>query len=343
MPPDPPRPPLPSRRRALAILGGAASLIAWRAGAAPPPRRCEWRGTALGADARLVLYAHAEAHAERAAAAAVAEIERLEREFSLYRPDSALCRLNRDGVLAAPSPDMLALLREAVRWGDATGGAFDVTVQPLWELHARHFAGRPDDADGPPAAAIARARALVDYRRIELTAERISLAANTAVTLNGIAQGYVTDRVADLLRGLGWSDVLIDLGEQRALGRPADRRPWTVAIADPNDRAASLAQVPLEHSAMATSAGAGTVLDRHGRHHHLFEPATGRSAPYWRSVTVIADRATAADALSTAAAVLPPPRAFEVLRRAGVSRAWLFDPGRWLHRIDGDSVTSVRI
>ena len=328
-------PSLPARRRALAVVAFGAALFACRVGAAPPPRRYAWRGRALGADARLVLYAHSEAHAERAVVAAVAEIERLECEFSLYRPESALCRLNRDGVLPAPSFDMLALLGEALRWGDASGGAFDVTVQPLWALYARHFAEQPDAAAGPAAAAIAEAQAVVDYRRIDLTAARITLPPGAAVTLNGIAQGYITDRVADLLRGLGWSDVLIDLGEQRALGRPACGRLWTVAIADPDHRNGALARVGLDGLAMATSAGAGTRFDRHSRCHHLFEPASGRSAPYWRSVTVVAERATAADALSTAAAVLPPPRAFALLRRAGVRRAWLLDAGRTLYRLEG--------
>lgn len=336
------RTPPPSRRRVLAIVAGCAALLAGGA-RARPSRRFVWQGTALGAEARIVLDARSEAEAADALAATLAEVERLEGEFSLYRPSSALCRLNRDGVLPAPSADMLALLRAAMDWGQRTDGAFDVTVQPLWRLYARHFALHPDDAEGPPAAAIARARGVVDYRRIGVSAEAITLAPGAAITLNGIAQGYITDRVADLLGERGWSSVLVDLGEQRALGRRGDGAAWRLAIADPDHRDRELARTTIARAAMATSAGGGAAFDAHRRHHHLFDPATGRSAPYWRAVTVIADRATAADALATAAAVLPPPVAFAVLLRAGVRRAWLLDARRTLYRLERGALTSARI
>lgn len=298
-----------SRRRALSIVAGAGALLLPRRGWAEAPRLFEWRGTALGAEAHLALYHRDEAAAAAAVGAAVAEVERLEGEFSLYRPDSALVRLNRDGVLDRPSLDMLRLLQASIRFGELSGGAFDVTVQPLWELYARHFAAHPDDAGGPSAAELRRACRRVDFRRIDVAPGRITLAPGTAVTLNGIAQGYITDRIAELLRDRGWRDVLVDLGEIRGLGSHPDGRPWTIGLPDPQRIQTLLAEIPLGRRAAATSAGSGTTFDPAGRYHHLFIPRTGRCAGTYRAVSVLADQAMVADALSTAFSAMPREQA----------------------------------
>ena len=309
-----------TRRRFLTITAAAAGVAAIpTAGAAVTP--VEWRGTALGAQALLRLHHPDAATAWRLVADCLAEVERLEGVFSLHRPDSALCRLNRDGALEAPPLDLVILLNEAKRYGDLTGGAFDVTVQPLWDLHARHFAGPNADPAGPPDAAVAAARALVDYRRIDVAPDRIAFdRPGMAVTLNGIAQGYITDRVAERLRAAGMAHVLVHLGETRALGPAENGRPWRVGIADPAaPERAPVRTVDLVNGAVATSGGYGTRFS--ARCHHLFDPATGRSANHVDSVTVMAPTATAADALSTALAVLPPGEAPRLLAASGAARA----------------------
>jgi len=320
-----------NRRRVLGVIAGAGALMMAGRGRASsaPRRRFQWRGTALGADARIVLYHRDRAEAEAAIRLSVAEIDRLESEFSLYRRVSRLCRLNEDGVLARPSPDMVRLLTLCRRFGDLSGGAFDVTVQPLWKLFADHFAAHPADSEGPAPAAIAAALTLVDYSRIGVSSECITLGAGMAVTLNGIAQGYITDRVADLLRRRGWTNVLINLGEIRALDGHPGARPWRVALAESGQT------VPLDNMAMATSAGHGTRFDLAGRHHHLFDPLSGESGRLYRDVTVIAPEAATADALSTAIYVAPRDRAAAILRRAGKAEAWLTETGGETEHLSG--------
>lgn len=303
-----------TRRRVLAILAGVAGVglgggSARAAGGRP--QRFTWRGTALGADAAIVLFHPRAEVAETTFAACLAEIERLEREFSLYRPDSALVRLNETGNLPAPSLDMRALLAASRRISERTEGAFDPTVQVLWRLYARHFTLFPGDRQGPPPADIARARHLVDYRRVVVAADRIVLPPGMALTLNGIAQGYVTDRVADLLRVRGWSNVLINLGEFRALdGRP-DGVPWSLDLANGEERRA----IPLVNRAIAVSRAAATAFEPTARHHHLFVPSTGESATQTGALAVLADSATVADGLSTALYVMPAERRPGCLRR----------------------------
>jgi FAD:protein FMN transferase len=321
-----------SRRRALGVLAAAAGLPLAGASRAAVPIH-SWHGSALGADARLLL-AHPEgAVARRAIAACRDEIVRLEGIFSLHRPDSELSRLNRDGTLERASHDLRSLLAEAQRFGALSRGAFDVTVQPLWELYAAHFAAHPDDSAGPPAQRVDAARRLVDYRALAVEGARVRLLRPAmAVTLNGIAQGYVTDRIADLLRAAGFPSVLVQLGETFAGDPPPRGGPWRIGIADPHAPDRTIETVDAVDLAIATSSGLATRFDAAGRHHHLFDPATGRSAHRCASVTVLAARATAADALSTALAVAPLAAAPDLLRHADATAFYVASDRsrRWL-------------
>lgn len=299
-----------TRRRFIAIAA-TATLLPGAAGARA--RRFEWQGGALGAEAKIVLYHPDKAAAEAAINACLAEISRLEDEFSLYRPASALNRLNASGRLAEPSHDMRRLLQLCRQYGDLSQGAFDPSIQPLWQLYAGHFASQPGDSAGPDPDAISAVQRHIDYRRIAIGAEDIRLDPGMALTLNGIAQGYITDRVADLLRARGWSNVLLNLGEIRAL----PGRTWSVAL--PGDVPA----LDLSNAAVATSAGAGSPFAGPEGPHHLLHPVTGRSAGRYTSVSVLARTATAADALSTAMYLTAPERAADLLARGGGRQAWL--------------------
>ena len=153
-----------------------------------------------------------------------------------------------------------------------------------------------------------------------------------AVTLNGIAQGYITDRVAELLRAAGFASVLVQLGETVAGAPRSEGRPWRVGIPDPFAPDRVLETLDAVEVAIATSSGRATRFDAAGRHHHLFDPATGRSADRYASVTVVAARATTADALSTALAVASPAAAPHLLREADAAALFVAADGRprWL-------------
>lgn len=100
----------------------------------------------------------------------------------------------------------------------------------------------------PSAEEVAAARQLVGWQGIEVEPSRLALARRgMAVTLNGIAQGYITDRVAEMLRGAGMGNVLVSLGETRALGPHPEGRPWEIAPAEGADA------LPLSDGALATS------------------------------------------------------------------------------------------
>jgi len=192
------------------------------------------------------------------------------------------------------------LLSEAQMYADMTGGAFDITVQPLWRLYADHFARKSAHPDGPTPQAIGDALAHVDYKAVSIASDCVAFEkANMAVTLNGIAQGYITDRVAELLRQGGLENVLMDLGEIRGLGEHPAGRPWRIGLKSSQASGHINGIVELGARALATSAGNGTAFDEDGRHHHLLDPRSGKSSRRYLSLSVAAPSATTADALST--------------------------------------------
>jgi FAD:protein FMN transferase len=305
-----------TRRRAAILLGaGGAGLLC--GGQAAPVTLYRWQATSLGSPVRLLLY-----HSDRRAAAAVIarcrdEIERLERCFALYRADSEIATLNRTGRLAAPSQDFRLVLAQALRLSRVSEGAFDPTVQPLWDLYARHFfAPASPPAEGPPARDIEAARALVDWRSIAVTEDAITLARpGMGLTLNGIAQGYVVDRVTEVLREHGCTRLLADMGKSEiaARGRHADGRAWHVGIVDPRAQERFARTLDLADCALCTSGGYGTKFEPTGRHHHLFDPQRGTSASHFIAVSVLAPSAMVADGLSTMLYVAPPERSADLV------------------------------
>lgn len=313
------------RRRFIGIMAAtsAAALTpwAWRpAAAAVEPAPTTWNGIALGANAQLQIHHPDRVWARQLIERALTEVHRLENVFSLYLDDSALARLNRDGFLNDAPGDLLRLLQESHGYSHITGGAFDPSVQPLWTLYADAIrAGTGLPAEGLLRQALRR----VDYRAIEVDGRSIRLARpGMALTLNGIAQGYITDRVTELLRDAGLDHALIDMGEVRGLNRTVDHRPWRVGLADDSDERKVLHTLEIRNRAVSTSSGLGTVLDDHGNVTHIFDPRSGRSTRRYRSVSVEAGNATLADALSTAFCLLDENSIQRIAMDAGV-KAWV--------------------
>lgn len=283
-----------TRRRTLRLVAASAVF----AGAGAAARRGDlfrWRGVALGADAEMTLLCADELEADRLFSVATNEIARLETVFSLYRPDSALSRLNEKLELAHPPAELLEVLSIADSAHRATGGAFDPAVQSLWAYHA-------EVATGGANADAARFEKLVaesGWGKVHWSADRVAISSPAAaLTLNGIAQGYITDRVASLLRAQGMKNVLIDLGEIVASGRKSPLSRWRIGIADAAGEQED--DIALENSAMATSAPLATTFDQAGRLSHIIDPRTGIPAQSpWRRISVIHHSAAFADAIST--------------------------------------------
>lgn len=254
-----------TRRRFLAI--SAASL------AAAPARAHVWRGQALGAEVEITIRAP-RAVADSALVKAIEVIRAVEARFSLFDPSSRLSALNAAGRLDRPDAMVLSLFAEADRAFRLTGGLFDPTVQPLWRALAE---GQETET----------ARALIGWERVRFDLEAVELGAGQALTFNGIAQGFATDRVAEILSGAGLREVLVNIGEFRANGGP-----WRLGLSDPGF--GYLGTRTLNSGAIATSSPMAVPLAGQGHILHRF------ARPLWSTVSVEAEDATTADAFSTA-------------------------------------------
>ncbi|MCW5716460.1 MAG: FAD:protein FMN transferase [Bauldia sp.] len=304
-----------SRRQALKVVAATAAIpvavTGWRL-LGPAATFHTWEGEVLGAVSSLTLYHSNATYARRTIDRMIAEVRRLEAVFSLFRPTSELSRLNASGRIDGASRDLVTVMDAARAAGEVTGGAFDTTVQPLWDVYAAHFARPGADPAGPSAAVVEAARRLVGYRNIEIGSRSVAFAEpGMMATLNGIAQGYITDTVADILRNEGFNHVVVELGETRVVGDHPDGRPWRVGLR--NQEGATDRMIDLADGSVALHGGYGTVFDPEGRNHHIFDPSTGLSAHRVADVVVLSPRAIVADAIGVGLYVTGEERAAAII------------------------------
>jgi FAD:protein FMN transferase len=316
----------------LAAAATAATLWrgrAWTAGAAPeggerlPDGRFLVRGAALAFGTTVTIAAVHEdpAVARGAITEALGEARRVDALMSVYRKDSEVGRLNAEGVLHGPDPHLVRVLDRAQQVAELSGGAFDVTVQPLWTL----FVACRGEGRLPAPREIASARALVGYRGLEVSRRRVALARpGMGITLNGIAQGYAADLALAALAGRGVRDALLDTGEFGAEGVRAPSRPWTVGVQHPRDGSALLGTVAMDGRFLATSGDYATTFSDDRLYHHIFDPATGVSPVGLSSVVVAASSGMDADALTKPLMILDRARAERLLAGfAGAGALWV--------------------
>jgi thiamine biosynthesis lipoprotein len=242
--------------------------------------------------------------AQDAAEEAFREMDRVVDLLNRYDSSSALSYLNVEGVIPDPPSELADVMGQARYFHDASGGAFDSTVQPLVDL----FRGRVGAE--PTPSKIEDALSLVDGGRVEMNGKGIRLGIpGMGVTLDGIAKGYVVDRMADILGRKGLKDFLINAGgDIRSAGFREDGEEWRVGVQDPA-KAGNLPDVfGLSNVAVATSGSYEIYFDPDRTYHHIVSAREGRSPRISQSVSVIAPTTLAADALATSVFVMGPDR-----------------------------------
>lgn len=279
-----------NRRRCLQITAAAASmgLVGAKALAlSPQVKIAEWRGVALGGMASMRIVHSEPKVAKNMIETAVAELRRLEKIFSLYDPESSLSKLNRDGALSMPPAELVMLLTTARHISKASKGLFDVSVQPLWDHYSHALSGEQVS----PAT-------IIKQEHIGIDRALITLAEGQKITLNGIAQGAITDHLMALFKEHGFRDLLLNTGEISAVGSNKNKRPWRVALGDQDGPT-----VELINAAIATSEA--IPMKTGSAYSHFFNPLTGMNENHFNRVSVVAPNATYADGLSTALMLSP--------------------------------------
>lgn len=252
----------------------------------------------MGTAIRVELWSDDRAGGEAAIDAVMAEMHRIDRAMSPYKPGSELSRLNRDAA-ARPVPvsaEMFALIECSMHWSALSAGAFDITYASVGHLYDYREHVCPDDA------ALESARAGIGWRHLELDARARTVRyahPSTRIDLGGFAKGHAVDRAAAILAHRGIRHALVSAGgDSRVIG---DRRgrPWTIAIRDPRRAGEVVAVLPLEDTAISTSGDYERWFEQDGvRHHHVIDPKTGRSPATIHSVTILGGDGLTTEALS---------------------------------------------
>ncbi len=312
------------RRFIAAIIGSAATGVVWQhwnqsgqsqissPGVAQRKLQPVFRTTrALGTNVSLTVYASDVDKANIAIDAAFNELNLIEDLMSLYRPDSQLCRLNRNGYISDPAPELVEVLNYARELSGQTTGLFDVTIQPLWQL----YVSCKNEGRLPLQQEIQAALKHVDSQHLHLSSDQIRFhKPGMAVSLNGIAQGYATDAVVKVLQQHGVQSAFIDAGEIGTIGQHHNRPFWKVGIKHPRSEDHLLGLAKLNGRCLATSGDYESHFTADYKAHHLLHPKTGLSPQEFSSVTIAAPSAMQADALSTAVFILGPQKGKELIR-----------------------------
>lgn len=241
-----------------------------------------------------------------AAAAAIAEVQRIENKYSRYNADSVVSRINRAAGADAVAVD--AETAELLGFADSlwsqSGGLFDITSGVL--RRAWNFKGGTLPS-GPTVQALLAA---VGWQHVERHGQQVRLALpGMELDFGGFGKEYAVDRAAAVLRQHGVHHALVNLGgDLHALGERGlpqmQGAPWSVHIQHPRADGdnATLAVLPLARGGLATSGDYERFLVVDGaRYCHILDPRTGWPVSYWQSMTVLAPNTTTAGALATIA------------------------------------------
>ena len=232
------------------------------------------------------------------------EMDRVVPLLNRHSGSSALSTLNAQGSLRDAPQELSDVVREAIRLHELSAGAFDISVKPVVDL-------LKTTRDPIPSAVMG----LVDMSALRLSRGAIRLEkSGMGLTLDGIAKGYVVDRMAAVLERRGIQRWLIDAGgDIRASGRKEDDRAWRVGVQDPNKKGDYPAVIDIDTGAVATSGSYENYYDSHGQTHHIVDLATGRCPVRIQSATVQAPTTMMADALATAVFVMHPTQAVTLI------------------------------
>lgn len=267
----------------------------------------EYTSDVFAMDTYMTLTAYGE-NAQEAVEAGIAEIQRLDDLLSTGKDASEVAQINANGG-GVLSEDTDYLVKRALDIYQSTNGAFDISIYPvmqLWGFTTGNFAV-PSESD------LAAKLALVDAGKIILSEENgqtsISLPEGMEIDLGGIAKGYTSGRVMDVMKSYGIKSAVINLGgNAHVLGNKTDGSQWKVGIQDPEDENGYLGGVSVTDKAIITSGGYERYFvdkDTGVKYHHIIDPKTGYSANNGLiSVTIVSADSTLADGLSTSLFVL---------------------------------------
>ncbi|MCP4574692.1 MAG: FAD:protein FMN transferase, partial [Deltaproteobacteria bacterium] len=255
--------------------------------------------SAMGTYVSMTLFHPSRDKAEEAMGRAFEEIDRLTGLMNRFDQATAVAQLNNEGFLNDVPPEVAEVVARALGYYQISHGTFDISVKPVIDLFKKNFAEKKTPL--PENTELDKALELVGSDKIEINGRTIRFKKpGVGITLDGIAKGYIVDRASTVLGRHQVKGHLINAGgDIRTSGAGRDKKPWTVAIQDPQKKRQYPDIIHMTDGAIATSGNYEVYYDREKMFHHIVNPKTGMSPDLNASVSVLADTAMDADALST--------------------------------------------
>lgn len=238
---------------------------------------------------------------------AINEVKRIENLISDWIPTTQISEINKNAGIQPVKVDeeVFDLVERAIKISKLTKGAFDISyasMDKIWK-----FDGSMKEMPTPET--IKKSVERIGYQNIILDKESKTIflkLSGMKLGLGGIGQGYIADKVKELLQSKGCNSGLVNVsGDINTWGKQPNGELWTVGIVNPMNKNKVFATFPLDNSAVETSGNYEKFVTFNGiRYSHIIDPRTGYPATGIVSVSVFAKQTEIADALATGIFVL---------------------------------------
>ncbi|WP_162532327.1 FAD:protein FMN transferase [Candidatus Scalindua japonica] len=277
----------------------------------------------------ITIYAPDKYVAEKTFNEVFQELNRLDYLMSNYKKTSVLSELNKNAPSgpADCNKELADVIEQSLQYSEITDGAFDITIGPLmkkWGFFKKQ--GRI-----PGKEELESVLGSVSYKNIIIEAKaKKSLAENpvtektvsfknpgTQIDLGGIGKGYAVDRVTLVLKQNGINSALINFaGNIYTFGTPPERTSWVIGLQHPRESEGLLGTFDIKDKAVSTSGDYEKFFTIDGkRYSHIIDPRTGNPVKGVVSVTIVAESATRADALSTGVFVMGQEKGMALIEK----------------------------
>jgi thiamine biosynthesis lipoprotein len=238
---------------------------------------------------------------------AIDEVKRIENLISDWIPTTPISIINKNAGIqpVEVTQELFDLVERAINISKLTDGAFDISyasMDKIWK-----FDGSMKSM--PTSEEVKSSVAKVGYQNIEMNPVKRTIflkLPGMKLGLGGIGQGYIADKIKELLSSKGINSGLINVsGDISAWGAQPDGTDWKVGIKNPLNKNKIFAFFPLLNSSVETSGSYEKYVTFNGkRYSHIIDTRTGYPASGLVSVTIFAKSTELADAIATGVFVL---------------------------------------
>jgi thiamine biosynthesis lipoprotein len=283
---------------------------------ANPSDLFKYHQVAMGTVIEITLIADDGEAANQAALRAFQEMKRIEQLMSPRIESGDVFRINQSSgkEWVEISPETIQVIKKAQEISELSEGGFDITIAPLTELWRK----AKEKKIPPSAEEVKEKLGLVNFKNIEMDREgRVFLKKKgMAIDLGGIAKGYAVDRAFELLKSLGYKNLIVNAGGDLRVGGLKNSQPWSIGIQNPRESKNFLVKISVSDMAVTTSGDYEKFFIYQGkRYHHIFDPKDGFPTEGCQSVTTLCKEGMTADALATAVFVLGPEKGYTLCQK----------------------------